>query len=375
MRLGPHGFVCRGIFKRIAALLQCIYIRSSNGPLHVLKRDSDIFIQIKMMPMHSPASPSAPIRDEEDGSSSFEKKRPSPLSFLASSFPPNLGVQDPRKLLHGFKVGIALVLVSFLYFLDPLYVKFGDNAMWAIMTVVVVSEFSAGATLGKGLNRGMGTIVGGVLGCLSAFTARRIGGIGKDIATGISVFSFGAAASFFRLNPNIKKKFDYGVLVFMLTFNLVAVSGVRAEEIIDLAKDRLTTILIGFGISVSINLFIFPVWASDELHRSLVSKFNILSLSIEECMMDYFGAVDENTEMQLSADLDRLKPVLNSKSSDETLTNFARWEPWHGKFGFFYPWNKYRTVGESLRVLAASVLQLRGCLRSHRQARKRIPSY
>ncbi|KAL5995917.1 hypothetical protein ACLOJK_025990 [Asimina triloba] len=374
-----------------------IYIRACIGRLHVLTRHSDTFIQIKMMPMNSLASTVVPIRDEEDGPSSFEKKRPSPLSFLASSFPPNMGVQDPRKLLHGFKVGIALVLVSFLYLLEPLYVKFGDNAMWAIMTVVVVFEFSAGeeerprpackqfaipylislgstnfpleigqaswkcATLSKGLNRGMGTILGGALGCLSALIAQRIGGIGKAIAIGISVFIFGAAASFFRLNPNIKKKFEYGVLIFILTFNLVAVSGVRGEEIVDLAKDRLTTILIGFGICVFTSMFVFPVWASDELHRSLVSKFNILSLSIEECMKEYFKALDDKTGMQSSADLDRFMPVLHSKSSDETLANFARWEPWHGRFGFFYPWNKYLIIGESLRELAATSPE---CLRS-----------
>lgn len=52
--------------------------------------------------------------------------------------------QDMRKLIHSVKVGIALVLVSFLYLLNPLYNRVGDNAMWAIMTVVVVFEFFAG---------------------------------------------------------------------------------------------------------------------------------------------------------------------------------------------------------------------------------------
>lgn len=52
--------------------------------------------------------------------------------------------QDMRKLIHSFKVGIALVLVSFLYLLDPLFSHVGQNAMWAIMTVVVIFEFFAG---------------------------------------------------------------------------------------------------------------------------------------------------------------------------------------------------------------------------------------
>jgi len=44
--------------------------------------------------------------------------------------------------------------------------------------------------------------------------------------------------------------------------------------------------------------------------------------------------------------------------------NFAKWEPWHGKFGFFYPWEKYLKIGEVLRELAAITLVLEGCLQS-----------
>lgn len=51
---------------------------------------------------------------------------------------------DKRRVRHSIKVGVALVLVSLLYLLDPLYEQVGDNAMWAIMTVVVVFEFYAG---------------------------------------------------------------------------------------------------------------------------------------------------------------------------------------------------------------------------------------
>lgn len=51
---------------------------------------------------------------------------------------------DMRKLIHSVKVGVALVLVSLLYLLGPLYKRVGENAMWAIMTVVVIFEFFAG---------------------------------------------------------------------------------------------------------------------------------------------------------------------------------------------------------------------------------------
>ncbi|XP_021281000.1 aluminum-activated malate transporter 8-like [Herrania umbratica] len=274
---------------------------------------------------------------------------------------------DMRKVIHSIKVGVALVLVSLLYLLDPLYKEVGENAMWAIMTVVVVFEFFAGATLSKGLNRGIGTVLGGGLGCLAAAFAQAVSGIGKAIVVGIAVFVFGAAATYTRQVPNIKKKYDYGALIFILTFNLVVVSGLRAEQVLELARERLSTILMGFAICVFISLLVFPIWASDELHDSLISRFEDLARSLEGFSKEYFENVT-GKENKSSANFSSCKAVLHSKTKDESLVNFARWEPWHGKFGFSYPWGKYIKIGGDLRDLATTILSLKGCLRSPTQS-------
>ncbi|XP_015892069.3 aluminum-activated malate transporter 8 [Ziziphus jujuba] len=274
--------------------------------------------------------------------------------------------QDMRKLIHSIKVGVSLVLVSFLYLLNPLYERVGDNAMWAIMTVVVVFEFFAGATVRKGLNRGMGTILGGSLGCLAAALAQKVGGIGDSIIVSISVFIFGVAATYFRMIPSIKKKYDYGAMIFLLTFNLVVVSGIRAEKVLELARERLLTIGMGFAVCVFISLLVFPTWASDELHDSIASNFLHLATSIEGCLDEYFKAVEEK-ENQPTSSISNCKSVLNSKSQDESLANFANWEPWHGKFGLYHPWDKYLKIGDLLRELSAAILSLKDCLRSPKQ--------
>ncbi|PIA30825.1 hypothetical protein AQUCO_05400134v1 [Aquilegia coerulea] len=282
------------------------------------------------------------------------------------------GKYDPTQLIHSIKVGIALVFVSLLYLVDPLYDQVGENAMWAIMTVVVVFEFFAGATLSKGLNRGMGTVVGGLLGCLAATLAQEVGGIGRAVAAGTSVFIFGAAASYCRLVPSIKRKYDYGFLIFILTFNLVAVSGLRGEQVIVLARERLATIVMGFVISILTSLLIFPMWASDELHRATVNKFDHIASSIEGCLEEYFYKIDDKKESAKIIKWDGYKSVLQSKSKDETLANFARWEPWHGKFGFYHPWEKYLNIGDLLRELAISISSLKDCLQSSQQPVKPI---
>lgn len=55
-----------------------------------------------------------------------------------------LGVDDPRRVAHCFKVAVSLTVVSLFYYLRPLYNGVGGTAMWAIMTVVVVFEYTVG---------------------------------------------------------------------------------------------------------------------------------------------------------------------------------------------------------------------------------------
>jgi hypothetical protein len=55
-----------------------------------------------------------------------------------------IGADDPRKVAHGFKMALALALCSVFYYVQPLYAFTGHNAMWAVLTVVVVFEYTVG---------------------------------------------------------------------------------------------------------------------------------------------------------------------------------------------------------------------------------------
>ncbi|XP_059274693.1 aluminum-activated malate transporter 13-like [Lycium ferocissimum] len=305
--------------------------------------------------------------NRENISHNDQNKQKAKLSLIdiVSSLKERTGKLDTKKVIHSVKVGIALVLVSLLYLLDPLFQKVGQNAMWAVMTVVVLFEFFAGATLSKGINRAIGTVLGGGLGCLAAILADNSGKIGGALVVGISVIVIGGGATYARLIPSVKKRYDYGVMIFILTFSLVVVSGVRADKIMKLAGERLSNIGMGFAVCIFTS-FIYPIWASDELHSSTASKFDKLASSIQGCLEEYFEIANDK-EKQPTMDVSGCKSVLHSKSSDESLANFSKWEPWHGKFGFFYPWEKYLIIGEVLRELAAIVLSVKGCIQSVRQ--------
>ena len=60
-----------------------------------------------------------------------------------------LGQDDPRRIIHSLKVGLALSVVSLIYYLRPLYKSFGEAGIWAVLTVVVIFEFTVGKLTGR----------------------------------------------------------------------------------------------------------------------------------------------------------------------------------------------------------------------------------
>lgn len=70
-------------------------------------------------------------------------------------------------------------------------------------------------------------------------------------------------------------------MIFILTFNLVVVSGLRAGLVMRIARERLLSIVMGFVICIFTSFLVLPNWASDELHVSIACKFEHLACSIE----------------------------------------------------------------------------------------------
>ncbi|MED6111161.1 hypothetical protein PIB30_049917 [Stylosanthes scabra] len=127
-----------------------------------------------------------------------------------------------------------------------------------------------------------------------------------------------------RFIPELKARYDYGLMVFILTYSLVSVSSYRDDEILDIAKKRVITILAGALISVFVSIFVCPVWAGDDLHK---------------------------------------------------LANFARWEPCHGDFRFFHPWQQYLKIGSLSRECTYHIDALNSFLISTKtplEARRKI---
>ncbi|XP_021290721.1 aluminum-activated malate transporter 12-like [Herrania umbratica] len=286
-----------------------------------------------------------------------------------------VGRDDPRRMIHAFKVGLSLTLVSLLYLMEPLFKGIGQNAIWAVMTVVVVLEFTAGATLCKGLNRGLGTVLAGSLAFFIEFIATKSGKVFRAVFIGAAVFLIGTAATYMRFFPYIKKNYDYGVVIFLLTFNLITVSSYRVENVLKIAHDRFYTIVIGCAICLFMSLLVFPIWSGEDLHNSTVAKLEGLAKSIEACVNEYFDDSDTKEKQDRSSEdpiYKGYKAVLDSKSTDETLALYASWEPRHSRHCYRFPWQQYVRVGAVLRQFGYTVVALHGCLQTEIQTPRSV---
>ncbi|CAK9150565.1 unnamed protein product [Ilex paraguariensis] len=99
--------------------------------------------------------------------------------------------KDPRKVVHSLKVGVAMTVASLVYLLEPLYEGIRQNSIWAVLTVTLIVEFRAGATLYKGFNRLMGTVVALSFAFLFEIIARHLGHVECAISSGFAVFLIG----------------------------------------------------------------------------------------------------------------------------------------------------------------------------------------
>ncbi|KAG4187497.1 hypothetical protein ERO13_A08G081200v2 [Gossypium hirsutum] len=290
----------------------------------------------------------------------------------------DVGTNDPRKVIHCIKVGLALAIVSLFYFMRPLYDGVGGNAMWAVMTVVVVFEPTVGATLYKCFNRVLGTFLAGFLAVGVHWVASQSGERVEPFVVGASVFLLASAATFSRLIPSVKSRFDYGALIFILTFSFVAVSGYRVDKLFELTHHRISTIIIGSSLCILVIMLVYPIWSGQELHSLIVRNMDKLANSLDGCVTQYFNRSGGGTNSEEEATDNKLqgyKCVLSSKASEESMANFGRWEPSHGQFNFRHPWKQYLKIGASMRSSAYCIETLNSCIKSENQAAKLIKQH
>ncbi|KAK4479876.1 hypothetical protein RD792_015427 [Penstemon davidsonii] len=277
-------------------------------------------------------------------------------------------------------MGFALSLVSLLiFFREPL--PDISHSIWAILTVIVMFEFSIGATFIKGFNRGIGTFLAGMLAflfaALSVCVGTWFGGEWEKVVIVISFFVTGSFGSYLRFYPSMAP-YDYGFRVFVLTYCILMVAGNRTREYAQAIISRLVLFAVGGFVCFLVNMCIYPIWSGDDLESLVVSNLKELATSLEGCVNGYLKYVDyARTSTRFSTHqafddqlLHGYKTVIESATIEQNLLGFAIWEPPHGKYRKVYnpPWKSYVKVSSAIRHCAYTVMALHGCILSEIQA-------
>lgn len=81
------------------------------------------------------------------------------------------------------------------------------------------------------------------------------------------------------------KPYDYGLMIFILTFSMVSVSSYGPEDFETVVRDRILSIIIGSVIAIVVCICICPVWNGEDLQNLIAKNIEKLGNFLEGILL------------------------------------------------------------------------------------------
>lgn len=180
-----------------------------------------------------------------------------------------------RQWHHAVRYAVAVAVAGALALWTPL-----QHSYWVPLTVLIVLAPTANATLAKGVQRTVGTLVGVTVGVVVAGVAPA-GPVSHYVVLGVLAGLIGV------LMP-----VNYGVAVIFITSTVVILLSWPATNVGSVATARLVDTLVGAAIGLAVGVLVWPRHPRDDLGPSVAGALRATARYADAAIRPLPGAVD-----------------------------------------------------------------------------------
>jgi uncharacterized membrane protein YccC len=162
-----------------------------------------------------------------------------------------------------------------------------QNPYWILLTLVVIMRPSYGLTKERMKHRIIGTLVGSVLALIFVYLIQ-------------NTFVFGVLAAVSLVLAMALVQLNYRTFAIFITLHIVFMYAMYSPNVLDAIQFRVIDTIVGGGLAVLSNLFLFPSWEFMTAQESILDTLSTNGIYLKKIEEIYDGRGTKTEEYKLS---------------------------------------------------------------------------
>lgn len=162
-----------------------------------------------------------------------------------------------------------------------------QNPYWILITLLVIMRPTYGLTKQRMIHRVVGTIIGAVLAFVLVFIIQ-------------NTFIFAVLAAVCLVLALALVQQNYKTFAVFLTLHIVFLYAVYSDDVLHAIQFRVIDTMVGAGIAIFSNLFLFPSWEFMNVDESINDTLNKIQVYLKEIDKKYHFKTPVTTEFKMS---------------------------------------------------------------------------